>query len=258
MAYPYTIRFDKKFSMVQRRAICAAPKFDNYCKQLEQSCIDCHVEINEIYVENVKWFHPPKKAPIVGFIYCDIEYIDLMMPEEKRKPIVGYVVIRGNAVTALVTINKKFGVYVEQFRLGKGKRIREPPAGMVDNSGEPKTVMIDELAEECGIDLKKKYPEGFERKTKELCTFDTSQGLIDEGLKVYWLDIKMDEEDIQLMLNKVHGEKDSMEAIKVGLFDLADEQFVYGMEDCKMLIAYNAFRRHLRESSKRESKVVAK
>ena len=249
MSFSFTIEFDANFNKFQRKLISSSVKFQEYCKQLDKSCFDSPeqpalLDVTKVFVKSVDWFG--KNSDIVGFIRGEVIFFNLMKDEEPKEE-KGFFLLRGNSVMAFVTVNKKKGIAVRQLKMGSAKIVTEPPAGMMDNKGNMKEATIDELVEECGIDMAKKYPNGFSKKVKHLGRFATSQGLLDEYVEVYWIDITLTDEEIHEMTTKIHGEKDSLEAIKVTLFDLNDNDFIADSEDCKLICGYWFFMRHLKK-----------
>jgi ADP-sugar diphosphatase len=119
---------------------------------------------------------------------------------EDGKPLPSYVFLRGNAVAILLLVNGKI-LLVRQYRVPLQKYCLEAPAGMIDEDGDFTGVAAKEIHEETGIKLTNK-------ELVPLGSYHPSGGGCDEELLMFLADIKVSNEDLEVILNKIHGEGD--------------------------------------------------
>ena len=104
-----------------------------------------HIEIRDVFMF----------GPNLGFL-CMNNAVFALKGAEKGKQLSGYVFMRGGAVAILVVVvckGIKYCLLAKQYRTAGGKIAIELIAGMMDESGNPLGVALNELHEEAGIRL---------------------------------------------------------------------------------------------------------
>ena len=108
----------------------------------------------------------------------------------------------------------------------------EVPAGMIDESGDFVGVAAKEIEEETGFKLKKE-------QLQPLGSYYPSCGGSDEEIFLFYCHIKVSEEELHVIEQKIHGEG-THERIKVKLVDY-DPTFFFNTKDSKLICALYAY-----------------
>ena len=163
----------------------------------------------------------------VGFICLYCRATPIHAPNGRDiVPIPGYVFLRGDAVSVLVVVveketNKKYVVFVHQYRTPYGDSMYELPAGMMDEDKNFKGKAVLELEEEAGINLNSE-------DLKELIDFGPSLGGCDEKITMYYCEVVKSKEEIEQIQGKLRGEMEKGENITVQIVEF-DVQKILGL-----------------------------
>ncbi len=170
-------------------------KFTNWREKLQTNFTNFIIDVKDVDMFGDK----------VGFIKA---VVDLKIDGKK---IPGITFIRGDSVSILTEIrteNNSYFVLVYQPRVPVGDFIYENPAGMMDESGDPVGVSIQEIEEETGIKIKKE-------NLKFLDSVYTSPGFTDETVHLYHVILNMTEYEVLKLNNKLTGTENELISLKV-------------------------------------------
>jgi len=183
-------------------------------------------------------------GPNVGFIVGEITVPSVPTPDGKIPNLPGYFVIRGDAVAILVVVNGQYILGVEQSRVPVAGLVREAIAGMMDESGNPVGQMVKELKEEASISVKGS-------DLLYLGEYYSSQGLLDEKIICYAVEISIPQIQLKALLDKLHGNYKHGEAIRLFITPVNDFEAIYETKDAKLIYCYS---RYIGTPSKRQSR----
>ena len=170
-------------------------KFTNWRKKLQTNFTNFVIDVKDVDMFGDK----------VGFIKA---VVDLKIDGKK---IPGITFIRGDSVSILTEIrteSNSYFVLVYQPRIPVGDFIYENPAGMMDESGDPVGVSIQEIEEETGIKIKKE-------NLKFLDSVYTSPGFTDETVHLYHVILNMTEYEVLKLNNRLTGTENELISLKV-------------------------------------------
>ena len=170
-------------------------KFTNWREKLQTNFTNFIIDVKDVDMFGDK----------VGFIKA---VVDLKIDGKK---IPGITFIRGDSVSILTEIrteSNSYFVLVYQPRIPVGDFIYENPAGMMDESGDPIGVSIQEIEEETGIKIKKE-------NLKFLDSVYTSPGFTDEIVHLYHIILNMTEYEVLKLNNKLTGTENELISLKV-------------------------------------------
>ena len=170
-------------------------KFTNWREKLQTNFTNFVIDVKDVDMFGDK----------VGFIKA---VVDLKIDGKK---IPGITFIRGDSVSILTEIrteNNSYFVLVYQPRVPVGDFIYENPAGMMDESGDPVGVSIQEIEEETGIKIKKE-------NLKFLDSVYTSPGFTDETVHLYHVILNMTEYEVLKLNNRLTGTENELISLKV-------------------------------------------
>lgn len=170
-------------------------KFTNWREKLQTNFTNFIIDVKDVDMFGDK----------VGFIKA---VVDLKIDGKK---IPGITFIRGDSVSILTEIrteNNSYFVLVYQPRVPVGDFIYENPAGMMDESGDPVGVSIQEIEEETGIKIKKEH-------LKFLDSVYTSPGFTDETVHLYHVILNMTEYEVLKLNNRLTGTENELISLKV-------------------------------------------
>ncbi len=170
-------------------------KFTNWREKLQTNFTNFIIDVKDVDMFGDK----------VGFIKA---VVDLKIDGKK---IPGITFIRGDSVSILTEIrteNNSYFVLVYQPRVPVGDFIYENPAGMMDESGDPVGVSIQEIEEETGIKIKKE-------NLKFLDSVYTSPGFTDETVHLYHVILNMTEYEVLKLNNRLTGTENELISLKV-------------------------------------------
>lgn len=232
--------------------IAKAPKFLSWLKGIRES----NVRVENIEIMDADFFGPmlgsssdPKR---LGFLKIKCTAFSPM-----HLPVDGIVLIRGHCAVVCAIIENddgnEFVLTTEQFRMPIKERIEEFLAGMCDEheveDGSGNTclktlptlnaVLIKELKEEAGLELKKDDP-----NLKYMGDIMLSPGLLDEKAKMFVWHTKLTNSQIDDMLGKEHGESGTNERIKLHLYPRSEfQKQLERIGDAKTEVAFNRAKR---------------
>ena len=170
-------------------------KFTNWREKLQTNFTNFIIDVKDVDMFGDK----------VGFIKA---VVDLKIDGKK---IPGITFIRGDSVSILTEIrteSNSYFVLVYQPRIPVGDFIYENPAGMMDESGDPVGVSIQEIEEETGIKIKKE-------NLKFLDSVYTSPGFTDETVHLYHVILNMTEYEVLKLNNRLTGTENELISLKV-------------------------------------------
>jgi 8-oxo-dGTP pyrophosphatase MutT (NUDIX family) len=121
----------------------------------------------------------------------------------------------------------------EQYRLPIGSKAKEIPAGMMDAEGNIVSVVLKEVKEETGFDIK------HASELQALGSYFASPGGSDEEIKLFAWTTAISETEFQKKQERVYGLAEENEEIKLSFVELQEfkTQFVYEIGDAKAEIA---------------------
>lgn len=160
-----------------------------------------NIEIDNIEVVSHTLFNANS-----GFVYAKLT--------AKGKKKAGITLVRGDSVAILVVLNaitedgteNKFSVLTTQYRVPKGDFVTGLPAGMVE--GKVLQTLINEMKEEVAPDFEIK-----EEDFKFLYRGNTSEGVLDEDLDVYYIEKTVSFEELQKYNLKETGTGETEEIV---------------------------------------------
>ena len=176
--------------------------FIKWKESLETEINEKKVDIKSIMLHDVDMF-----GNKIGFVKfsVDISYQGVQLP--------GIVFCRGPSVAILILVkseNKDYAVCTRQARIPVGSLdFLELPAGMMDDCNSFKGVAVQELKEECGININQ----------SKLIPLNTplapSPGGCDEFIQLFYCEIEMNAKEINDMQKKLYGLQDHGERIRL-------------------------------------------
>ncbi|KAL0234394.1 hypothetical protein PCE1_001430 [Barthelona sp. PCE] len=204
---------------------------------------DPNVELKEVHLQSVDYF-----GPRVGFIKLRTKTV------VEGQTIPGIVLLRGGAVAVFVVLiddetGKKYSLLVDQPRAAIGKFIFECPAGMLDASGEFKSVAKKEIEEETTLILDESEFVDLTHMYSPECQdpgLYCSVGLMDEFLRFFAVEKHVDTATIDRLHGIEAGERHHGELIKVHIVDL--DNVPKSTCDMKTIMAYLMYKDWKREN----------
>tara|TARA_A100001015_G_scaffold237898_1_gene270620 strand:+ start:7369 stop:8091 length:723 start_codon:yes stop_codon:yes gene_type:complete len=195
--------------------------FDIWKTRCGNELITNGLEINDIHIIDKCMF-----GKRLGFLYVDVD------ASYDGKKVPGRILFRGGSCCVFMWFEldgRIFVLLIKQLRLPIGKFIWEIPAGMIDESNNIHSKMMDEITEETGI----------EPKAEELNYMGkgfTSCGLLDEEISFYEMEI---DSTTVLNINKCGTDEEIISDIQ---FFPIDEN---PCDDMKFLAAKGLFKKKL-------------
>ena len=151
----------------QMDALVKAPKFIKWLNKFDPE----QITLRSITITDIDWFSATPNPERLGFVKCASEAYDF---KTGKKIISNITFIRGNSVAILILVKvlsnnkvqeKEYVLLCEQHRLPIGKKAREIPAGMMDAEGNIVSVVLKEVKEETGFDIKHADPVSYTHLT---------------------------------------------------------------------------------------------
>ncbi len=219
-------------------ALVIAPKLLRWFAKLDKSQID----IRSITVSDINWFSATPDPKKLGFVKFNIIALD----KSTGKQIASNVVfLRGDSVAILIVVKvvnrrrtQEYVLLCDQMRVASGGRRTEICAGMMDDAGDIASVVLKEVKEETGFDIKNK------RDLTELGSIFPSPGACDEEIFLYSWETTISEEDFKEKQRSVFGNASEGEEIKLSF--VAMDELELKLMDMKDVKAECAFRRYQR------------
>lgn len=220
-------------------ALILAPKFINWLKKFDQE----QIQVRTVTITDIDWFSATPNPQKLGFVKCSSEAYDY---DTGKKIMSNISFIRGDSVAILILVkvcnsgtgkNKEYVLLCEQTRLPIGKKMREIPAGMMDAEGNIISVVLKEVKEETGFDIKHKS------ELQSLGSYFASPGGSDEAIHLFAWTTKITESEFQQKRERMYGLSEENEEIKLSFVDLKDFKTdkIYAIGDAKAEIALSRY-----------------
>jgi len=226
----------------QMDSLILAPKFINWLKKFDQE----QIQVRSVTITDIDWFSAPNTAynPFkLGFVKCSTEAYDY---NTGKKIMSNISFIRGDSVAILIIVkvlnndsekDKEYVLLCEQHRLPIGRKAREIPAGMMDADGNIVSVVLKEVKEETGIDIKHKC------ELQRLGSYFASPGGSDEEIHLFAWTTAISESMFKQKQEKVYGCALENEEIKLSFVEIYEfkTKTIYEIGDAKAEIAMSRF-----------------
>ena len=232
----------------QMDALIKAPKFINWLNTFDPE----QITLRSVTITDIDWFCAPNTPynPLrLGFVKCSSEAYDF---KTGKKIISSISFIRGNSVAILILVkvlgksrqlDKEYVLLCEQHRLPIGKKAKEIPAGMMDADGNIISVVLKEVKEETGFDIK------HAAELINLGSYFASPGGSDEEIKLFAWQTAISEKDFEEKQQRIYGLAEENEEIKLSFVELEEfkTKIMYEIGDAKAEIALSrAMERNIR------------
>ena len=223
----------------QMDVLILAPKFINWLKKFDQE----QIQVRTVTITDIDWFSATPNPQKLGFVKCSSEAYDY---NTGKKIMSNISFIRGDSVAILILVkvcnsgsgkNKEYVLLCEQHRLPIGKKAREIPAGMMDAEGNIVSVVLKEVKEETGFDIKHKS------ELQSLGSYFASPGGSDEAIHLFAWTTTITESEFQKKQERMYGLSSEHEEIKLSFVELNKfkTDTVYEIGDAKAEIALSRF-----------------
>lgn len=219
-------------------ALIIAPKMVKWLAKLDKTQID----VESINITDINWFSSKPDPTKLGFVKFKANSFD----KSTGKPIASNIVfLRGDSVSILIVVkvvsttrhSKQYILMCEQMRVASGGRRTEICAGMMDDNGNIASVVLKEVKEETGFDIKHK------RELIEMGSIFPSPGACDEEIFLYAWNTTISEEEFEEKQCRVFGNATEGEEIKLSFVPVKKmNQVLDKIQDVK---AECAFRRYM-------------
>ena len=225
------------------KAVYESAKYRSWVDSMD----DSQVELKKYTLISVPIFAGPPIPEKLLFFKGIAEVYDIALGGIKIIANIG--VNRGGSTACLVIIEvpeigNTYVALTEQMRWMTGGRRIEVVAGMKNEATDDlEGPIIQELKEEMGIELNLNDPRM--RKLGE--PFWTSQGLLDEKIDPWVLEMEITEEKYKNMKASIYGEEHEGENIRIRFFDLETiETELFDIGDAKLEVLLSRYQRLLR------------
>jgi len=223
----------------QMDALSKAPKFLNWLKNFDPEVIT----LRSVTITDIDWFAATPNPLKLGFVKCSSEAYDF---KTGKKIMSNISFIRGDSVAILILVkvlhkqvkyDKEYVLLCEQHRLPIGKKAKEIAAGMMDAEGNIVSVVLKEVKEETGFDIK------HASELKPLGSYYASPGGSDEELELFAWTTAISEADFIEKQQKIYGLSEENEEIKLSFVELEEfkNKTVYKIGDAKAEIALSRY-----------------
>ena len=220
-------------------ALILAPKFINWLKKFDQE----QIQVRTVTITDIDWFSATPNPQKLGFVKCSSEAYDY---DTGKKIMSNISFIRGDSVAILILVkvcnsgsgkNKEYVLLCEQNRLPIGRKAREIPAGMMDAEGNIVSVVLKEVKEETGFDIKHKS------ELQSLGSYFASPGGSDEAIHLFAWTTTITESEFQKKREIMYGLSEENEEIKLSFVELKDFKTdkMYAIGDAKAEIALGRY-----------------
>lgn len=231
----------------QMDSLIIAPKFLNWLNNFNEE----HITLISVTITDIDWFAAKPDPLKLGFVKCASEAYDYTT----GKRIVSNIsFIRGDSVAILIVVNvidptgenkpTDYVLLCEQHRLPVGKKMKEICAGMKDAEGNILSVVLKEVKEETGFNIK---------SIKELIRLGEkiylSPGGSDEGVELFAWTTTITQEELIEKQNRMYGCAKENEEIKLHFVEFSnfEHQVLPSIGDVKAECAWNRFLERKRE-----------
>ena len=223
----------------QMDALVKAPKFIRWLNTFNSE----QITLRSVTITDIDWFSATPNPERLGFVKCASEAYDF---KTGKKIISNITFIRGNSVAVLILVNvlsnnkaqeKEYVLLCEQHRLPIGKKAREIPAGMMDAEGNIVSVMLKEVKEETGFDIK------FADQLQKLGSYYASPGGSDEEIHLFAWTTAISATVFEEKQEKMYGLALENEEIKLSFVELSEfkKKTRYEIGDAKAEIALSRY-----------------
>jgi 8-oxo-dGTP pyrophosphatase MutT (NUDIX family) len=220
-------------------ALILAPKFINWLKKFDQE----QIQVRTVTITDIDWFSATPNPQKLGFVKCCSEAYDY---NTGKKIMSNISFIRGDSVAILILVkvcnsgdgkNKDYVLLCEQHRLPIGRKAREIPAGMMDAEGNIVSVVLKEVKEETGFDIKHKS------ELQTLGSYFASPGGSDEAIHLFAWTTTITESEFQKKREIMYGLSEENEEIKLSFVELKEfkTKTVYEIGDAKAEISLSRY-----------------
>ena len=220
-------------------ALILAPKMKKWIEKID----NMQVDIRSIWVSDINWFSKTPDPKKLGFVKFSVNASD----KSTGKPIASNIVfLRGDSVAIFIVVkvmspitrrSKQYVLLCEQMRVASGQRRKEICAGMMDDEGNIASVVLKEVKEETGFNIKHKD------ELIELGSIYPSPGACDEEIFLYAWTTTITEEEFEEKQRRLFGNAAEVEEINLSFVPIKEMNNVLGeMKDVK---AECAFRRYM-------------
>jgi len=205
-------------------ALTVAPKFVNWLQTILNTG---ELIVQTVTVTDINWFSAKPDPLKLGFVKCILT--DAVDAITGKKIMSNIVFIRGNSVAVLIVVkvlektavqditpvqSKKYVLLCEQMRAPMGKKVKEICAGMTDAEGNIMSVVLKEVQEETGIQIKhieELWPLG---------TIMPSPGACDELIYLYAYNTVMSKKEFEEKQQKLYGNAEEHEEIQLQFVEI--------------------------------------
>jgi 8-oxo-dGTP pyrophosphatase MutT (NUDIX family) len=223
----------------QMDALVKAPKFIKWLNKFDPE----QITLRSITITDIDWFSATPNPERLGFVKCASEAYDF---KTGKKIISNITFIRGNSVAILILVKvlsnnkvqeKEYVLLCEQHRLPIGKKAREIPAGMMDAEGNIVSVVLKEVKEETGFDIK------HADQLHNLGSYYASPGGSDEEIHLFAWTTAISEAVFEEKQKKMYGLAEENEEIKLSFVELSEfkKNTMYEIGDAKAEIALSRY-----------------
>ena len=220
----------------QMDSLIKAPKFLNWLNNFDPE----EITLRSVTITDLDWFSKGFDPLKLGFVKCSSEAYDF---KTGNKIMSNISFIRGNSVAILIMVkvmstknkklDKEYVLLCEQHRLPICQKAKEIPAGMMDAEGNIVSVVLKEVNEETGFDIK------HADELIALGSYFASPGGSDEEIKLFAWHTEISEQELEEKQNKMYGCAKENEEIKLSFVELEEfrTKTMYEIRDAKAEIA---------------------
>jgi 8-oxo-dGTP pyrophosphatase MutT (NUDIX family) len=219
----------------QMESLIVAPKFRSWLNNFDPQ----QITIRSVTITDIDWFSATCNPLKLGFVKCQSEAYDF---KTGKKIVSSISFIRGNSVAILIIVkiigqNNEYVLLCEQHRLPIGKKAKEIVAGMMDSEGNIISVVLKEVNEETGFNIK------HVSELRALGSYYASPGGSDEEIHLFAWTTTITAAEFEEKQKKIFGQAEENEEIKLSFVNLHKfrETCVYGIGDAKAEIALSRY-----------------
>lgn len=223
----------------QMDALVLAPKFIKWLNNFDSE----QIMLRAVTVTDIDWFSATPNPQKLGFVKCSSEAYDY---ETGKKIMSNISFVRGDSVAILILVkvlhkqeknDKEYVLLCEQQRLPIGQKAREIAAGMMDADGNIVSVVLKEVKEETGFDIK------HADELQALGSYFASPGGTDEKINLFAWTTAISEDEFNENRRRMYGLTEENEEIKLSFVELESFKTVvmYKIGDAKAEIALSRF-----------------
>jgi 8-oxo-dGTP pyrophosphatase MutT (NUDIX family) len=223
----------------QMETLVKAPKFIRWLNTFNNE----QITLRSVTITDIDWFSSMPNPEKLGFVKCASEAYDF---KRGKKIMSNITFIRGNSVAILILVKvlsnnkaqeKEYVLLCEQHRLPIGKKAREIPAGMMDSEGNIVSVVLKEVREETGFDIK------HTDQLQNLGSYYASPGGSDEEIHLFAWTTVISGLGFEEKQKKMFGCTEENEEIKLSFVEVNEfkSSTMYEIGDAKAEIALSRY-----------------